>query len=239
MNRLVAGAALAALLAAPAAADSVKAPLYAPRALAANWTGFYVGAHIGAGWGTVEAEIPLSGILGVPVTVPFASHSVNGMLGGVQGGFNWQFGWMLLGIEADWSWSGMRGTAPCLVVLSCTTKVSWLGTVGGRLGFAVDQALIYLKLGGGFAEFKRDVNLLGLATVAELQHTRFGLMLGTGIEYALGPNWSAKVEYNFLDFGKKTFDVTVTGLAATVPVAIRDYEHLVKFGVNYRFALGL
>jgi outer membrane immunogenic protein len=67
-----------------------------------------------------------------------------------------------------------------------------------------------------------------------------------GVEYAFLPNWSVKLEYNYIDFGTRSFNASIaanpafgTGLAplagAQVPTSVTENEHLVKAGVNYRF----
>src|SRR5262245_39355553 len=87
-----------------------KAPVAAP---AWSWIGFYIGAHVGAGWGTIETQVPGGAFA-------FSSGTVNGFLGGGQVGFNWQTGPIVLGVEADASWTNIQGTTPCVVgILVC------------------------------------------------------------------------------------------------------------------------
>jgi outer membrane immunogenic protein len=118
-----------------------------------------------------------------------------------------------------------------------TANNDQLGSVTGRLGYAIGPALIYGK--GGYAW--RDNNNLA-ATVAGVPaaftatgNHRDGYTVGAGLEYMFAPNWSAKVEYQYYNFGNTTF---TTGPADIVGARFRDDEHTVKAGLNYRFGWG-
>jgi outer membrane immunogenic protein len=201
-----------------------------------SWTGFYIGAHVGTGWGTTESEFGNNGLGGLLVGFPISQTQSNGFLGGVQGGYNWQISpWAVIGVEADFSWSGVKGTSPCIVVLSCTTDHDWFATVAGRFGVTYDRALFYVKGGVAWAQttYSAALNLGIVGFTTSVDETRVGALFGTGIEYAFLPGWSAKVEYNYIDYGKDDFNFPVAG--ATVNVNIREKDHLVKAGLNYRF----
>jgi len=182
-----------------------------------------------------------------------SSHTVNGFLGGGQVGFNYQFGWWVLGAEFQGSAADLTGHGSCSVqgLLNCSDKVDTLLTIAGRVGFAVDRALIYIKGGGAWVHDKFTVtnnNVLPLeiacGTVGEtiitcpivggtVNSSRWGGMWGAGIEYAFLPNWSAKIEYDFLDFGSKHIVINdAPGFDIT------QHIHLVKFGINYHFSWG-
>ena len=123
------------------AANAADMPVkYVPPAPMFSWTGFYVGAHIGGTWGTTEAEINSIALrasiaLGGFV-LPLIVASFNGFIGGGQIGYNWQSGIVVFGAEAELSATNAKGTAPCLVVLSCKTEQSWVATAAARLGLA-------------------------------------------------------------------------------------------------------
>ena len=196
----------------------VKAP---PPAVVAvyNWTGFYIGAHVGYGFGTKDWSVTYD-------TLSRGSHDVSGLIAGGQAGVNWQTGNWVLGIEG-------RGAGRMLTAntsgspgsVTFRTKVQWLGTVAGRLGYAFDRVLVYGKGGAAFAHDEHEI-ADGLDRV-QIDKTRWGWMAGGGIEVALVGNWSAKGEYNYMDFGKKT--VNDDGLVIDQDI------HVVKFGINYRF----
>jgi outer membrane immunogenic protein len=222
------------------------APPPAPVVIAPTWTGLYIGGNVGAGWAkndtSISGAIPAA-ILGIgaatPFSLPLASQTMTGFIGGLQGGYNYQFGTFVVGIEADGDWGNVNGTAPCLVVISCTSKISSLWDVGGRAGVVVDKALVYIKGGGASAStnFNANVALAGLNVGTSTSTNRSGAFLGTGIEYAFLPGWSAKVEYDYYDFGTKTVSSGVTAAGVTLPLSASSKltEQTVKFGVNYKF----
>jgi outer membrane immunogenic protein len=203
-----------------------------------SWTGFYIGAHVGTGWGTTESEInSVSGFGGgiAGFVIPVSQTQSNGFLGGVQGGYNLQLGPVaVIGVEGDFSWTGIKGTSPCVLVLACSTDHDWIATVAGRFGVTHDRVLFYVKGGVAWAQttYAASLNLGATATIS-VDDTRLGALFGTGIEYAFLPGWSAKVEYNYIDFGKDDYNFAVGPL--TFGTAIQETTHLVKAGLNYRF----
>lgn len=218
------------LVQAAAAADIPMraAPAYkaAPMAPAFSWTGFYVGAHVGGAWGNSEWTFP-----------GFFDASINtaGFIGGGQAGYNWQINQIVFGIEGDISGSTIRDTVNgCFAVAtqSCTTRVDWTALLTARLGYAFGQNLIYIKGGGAWAEFHYENPTPAIPDVFTASKTRDGWTIGAGWEYAFAPAWSAKIEYNYLDFGTNT--LTFTGATGAFVENIKDEIHQVKVGVNYR-----
>ena len=222
-----AGAALAADL---PARTYTKAPMMSP---VFSWTGFYVGGHVGAGWGTTESNLDVgktlvsNGIdpISLALVLPLAQTQMSGFLGGVQAGYNWQSGIMVFGIEGDFSGADIKGNAPCLLILNCGTKVDWTADITGRLGATVgDRGLLYVKGGAAwinrkysvgnsagvsFLDGEKDaVNLFG-AVHGSVTDTRLGALLGAGIEYSVTSNWSVKLEYDYMDFGSQNVNVPV------------------------------
>ena len=123
-----AAAILIATTAASSAADmAAKAPYAAPAPIW-SWTGFYIGGHVGAGWGTTETTLDSIAAPGVPLTpvgLALTQNSRSGFLGGGQIGYNFQSGWAVFGVQADIAGLDVKGTTPCLVTLSCTAKSDW------------------------------------------------------------------------------------------------------------------
>ena len=207
------------------AADLGAAPRYtkAPAYVAPiyNWTGFYIGGHVGGGFAGDDS------ILGS-----------SRFLGGIQGGADYQFApnWVA-GIEAQYSWASNNNSSllfPGGTLVSSNSDQ--LGSVTGRLGYAFGPALLYAK--GGYA-WKDGDHLIATRGGVPLAFTtsgnqRDGYTVGTGLEYMFAPNWSAKVEYMYYNFGSPTF-VTPVSLAGA---RFNDDEHVVKAGVNYRFNWG-
>ncbi|HEY5225705.1 MAG TPA: outer membrane beta-barrel protein [Methylovirgula sp.] len=214
---LVALGATAPALAADLAAAPryTKAPAYAQPIY--NWTGFYIGGHLGGGFGGDNS------ILGS-----------SRFLGGIQGGADYQFApnWVA-GIEAQYSWTTSNNNSllfPGGVLVGSNSDQ--LGSVTGRLGYTFGPTLLYAK--GGYA-WKDNDNITATAGGAAVPFTtngnhRDGYTLGTGLEYMFAPNWSAKLEYMYYNFGSTTF---LTG--PLTGSRFNDDEHVVKLGVNYRF----
>jgi outer membrane immunogenic protein len=202
-------------------APYTKAPAYV--APIYNWTGFYIGGHIG---GAFAGNNSLSG-------------SDGRFLGGVQGGADYQFGnnWVI-GIEAEYSWlaNGNSGvTFPAGTVVS--TNSDQLGSVTGRLGYSFGPTLLYAK--GGYA-WKDNDNISVVAGGAPAAFTtdgshKDGYTVGAGLEYMFAPSWSAKIEYQYYNFGSGTFTSGPVGLAGA---RFTDDDHTVKAGINYRFNWG-
>ncbi len=203
---------------AASAADLGQRPVYKAQpapVMAYNWSGLYIGGHLGYAWGSEEVRSVATSVSGT--TDP------SGFLGGAQIGVNWQTGALVLGIEGDWSWTNADGSTS--IPAAVQADHNWYATATARVGYAVDNWLWYVK--GGAAWLDADYTIAG----TKLGDTRTGWTVGTGLEWALGPNWSAKLEYNYLDFGR---DQIATPLA----VDADTQAHLVKLGLNYRFDWG-
>jgi outer membrane immunogenic protein len=185
---LLTGAALAVLaVATPAlAADmAVRGPVYKapPAAPLFNWTGFYVGGHVGYGWGDA------------------GGLDTDGWFGGGQIGVNYQFApnWVW-GVEADISGAGIDGGNSA----TSRFKTDMFGTVRARLGYTVDRVMFYGT--GGLAWADSKATLVGVSD----SQTNIGWALGAGIEYAFAPNWSAKLEYIHADYGSDDYNIAPT-----------------------------
>jgi outer membrane immunogenic protein len=225
---LLAGTALTVASGAGFAADlPAKVPVYkAPASVEVyGWQGFYMGGHLGYGWSDKDWVFLNNGAT--------TSHTANGFIGGIQLGYNWNIApnWVL-GIEGEITWSDMNGSNACPnPAYSCKTEINWLATVAGRLGYSFDRALIYVKGGGAWAD--EDYSATG-PTSYTASNTRAGWLIGVGAEYAFTPAWSAKIEYNYIDFGKKTADL-VDGTGTRESTDVDQTISLVKAGFNYRF----
>ena len=240
---------LLSLASAASAADIPVRKALPPPPPVFSWSGLYIGAHLGGAWGTTEATATS---LSVPpiftvggFSVPIAQTQHNGFLGGIQGGYNWQFNnWAVLGVEAQFSWTDLKGTSPCVLVFGCTAEHDWITTLALRWGVTYDRLLLYVKGGVAWskATYSATLNLDGLASAStSVSDTRTGWMFGTGLEYAFWGNWSAKIEYNYLDFRSKdyTFGLGPFGddppISIAIGVTIPEKVHLIKAGINYRF----
>jgi len=127
------------------AADLGVRPAYkAPPPVAAplpwSWTGFYIGAHVGGGWGTKEAFDPFSGKTD-------GTGTVNGCLGGLQAGYNYQISWVLVGIDGDFSFSDVLGANIFGGAFCCyengRVDARWFSSLTVRIGGSVSYVLLY------------------------------------------------------------------------------------------------
>jgi outer membrane immunogenic protein len=262
MRLLVTSALVTVMVAGAAQAADLprKAPVYkAPGAAPFSWTGFYIGGHAGYGWGDKKWSdqfVPQDSSQNVPG--PDASYDVNGVLGGGQIGYNFQYGWTVFGIEADVSAADIKGSGSndprafgppifntgtgCLDRTGdCTSKIEAFGTLTARLGIAADRVLFYAKGGAAWAHEKHtlratDPDIASLNFTSTTSQTRWGWTAGAGVEYALSNNWSAKIEYNYLDFGKDQVVFNLPDSSFDIGATLHQTLHVVKGGLNYRFS---
>ncbi len=230
---LLATVALVALATSSAlAADMpLKAPPKMPAAVY-NWTGFYMGANVGGSFGQQSTAWAIAG-------APFgtASAKMNGVLGGFQDGWNWQSGLWVLGFESDFQATGQRGTAG-LGGLTSGANLQWFSTIRGRIGITPTPTwLLYATGGAAFGEVQTSQSLFSAGSVAAINTDTIhsGWTVGGGIEGALADNWTAKLEYLYVDLGHIT--MTFTGIGALTPVAtdVHVTDNIVRLGINYRF----
>lgn len=204
-----------------------------------SWTGFYVGVNAGSGWGSTTED--LTGLTVGPFNVignqAMGNFSSAGFLGGAQAGFNYQIQSVVLGVELEGDMASIKGHAPCLALLTCSQNTKWLADASGRVGLALDRALIYVKGGYAWAANNYETSFGPLDAMAS--STRTGGLFGAGIEYAITDHVTAKLEYDHIDFGSKNLGVpvTITGVKVPINAAINYGQTLdiVKVGLNYKF----
>jgi outer membrane immunogenic protein len=168
-----------------------------------NWTGFYAGGNLGYSWGNADnTTVSFIDSAGVLLATSSQSIGMNGVIGGGQAGYNWQTGRWVLGLETDIQATGQRGTAtfqcgaPCgipAVSETVTEKLTWFGTVRGRVGYTVTPTVLLYGTGGfGYG----DVESSGSgATSFSSSVWKYGWTAGGGIETRIVGNWTAKLEY--------------------------------------------
>jgi len=206
-----------------------------------NWTGPYAGLHAGYGWGSGDHAVTLDGFLFlVPDGLPV---DIDGWSAGGQIGYNWQSGNYVFGIEADISWADIEGFSYTVPDDDgYETKVDWFGTVRGRLGYAVDRGLGYITGGLAYGRIKAEMGDIDLnlnfdpsTGTARDSGTKYGWTAGAGVEYAFAPNWTARIEYLYVDLGKFEFNGTASNNGNPVRADIKTNFHLVRGGVNLRW----
>lgn len=217
-----------------------------PVAVSYNWTGFYVGGEVGGGWANNQVTV-IDGSAPFPAGFTLNKNHLSGVLGGVNAGYNYQFERFVVGIDAEFLGSSLRGsqstTGPTGFTSSSEAKVDWVTTLTARAGYAVNNWLIYAKGGAAWARFKSDGTVAspaGVAVVASSSATnRAGWLIGGGVEWAFARNWSAKFEVDYADFGNKSYngtDTTIATGAVTTPVrSAKSSLTMAKVGVSYLF----
>jgi outer membrane immunogenic protein len=210
-----------------AARPYTKAPAYVAAPIY-NWTGFYIGGHVG---GAFNGNSGFGGT---------SDNSDGRFLGGVQGGADYQFApnWVI-GVEAQYSWVGSNNTN----ILFAGTPYGYnlnqkgLGSVTGRLGYTWGPALLYVKGGWAFQDANETLFVAaGNAIPAFATTTKDnGYTVGAGLEYMFTQNWSGKIEYQYYDFGNTT--ITAPAVLTAFGSSKND-QHVVKAGLNYRFNWG-
>ena len=250
-RRTLGGLAISALLiAAPlSTASAADMALKAPPAPAWSWTGFYIGADGGGGWFNNSWYAPNTPInAGGCGVFANCNYSVGGnassswLFGGLVG-YNYQINRWVLGVEAQGDWTKLQASNPQtqFPTIIDNSKTDSLATVAARLGVTWDRTLLY---GKGGAAWARDTfwttNSGCLPTICQtVTTTRSGWMVGAGVEQALTPNWSVKLEYDHLDFGNpiETLQPVAAG-AGPFQYNVRQTVDVVEAGVNYRFNWG-
>ena len=202
-------------------APPIAAPIY-------NWTGFYIGGHIGAAFNN---DNTFNGLV-------TGGNDDARFLGGVQGGFDFQVApnWVL-GVEGQYSWLANNSGAWLFPGgYAYTNDQRGIGSVTGRIGYTWGPALLYVKGGYAFADNSETLLLNGVPTAFALDGDhKDGWTVGAGLEYMFAQNWSAKAEYQYYDFDRSTF---VAPVALAPFGSFRNDVHTVKVGLNYRFNLG-
>lgn len=235
---LLAGVALSALIAGPAmAADlPVRGPVYKaapPVVTYYSWTGCYIGGHVGGLW--VQKDWSDADPLSATAGQAIGSHDANGWLGGAQVGCNYQVGGWVFGIQGDYAWTDASGSSANVLAApgssTISSNVKGLSSVTGRVGYAWDRFLGYVKGGGAWE--KDDYTVTFPALVSTASQTRSGWTVGIGGEYAFTNNLSGFIEYDYYSFGTKSANFNLVGIAD-----IKEDKSVVKVGLNWKFGKG-
>lgn len=194
-----------------------------------DWTGLYIGGHVGrTSLKTEGRTVNGNGQPGVVAATESTNERFDAFGRGIQAGYNYQFaGNWVAGVEVDGSWSELgdiKGVVsqqtPALISggwkqATIEHHFGWAASVRGRMGYALDRALVYATAGvtateetqvrTQFREYYRNSNTTGPIFTETAKVVRTGWVLGGGVEYALDNRWSVKGEYLVADYGDESF----------------------------------
>jgi outer membrane immunogenic protein len=237
-----------------------------------NWSGFYVGGNVGYSWGRSNDTSSLSNGAGTTLfTNAGSTTNLDGIVGGGQIGYNWQVQNWVWGLEADIQGTDERGgraftcpTGVCTpstvapgflalaflipgaaVPVTMNQKIDWVGTVRARAGVLVAPTVL-LYATGGLAYGEVNTSETIATSSFSNSDTHVGYAVGAGVEGAIGGNWTAKLEYLYVDLGRTSgsFATTIPAFGAgavasgtlTSSYSSRITDNVLRVGVNYRFA---
>jgi outer membrane immunogenic protein len=206
-----------------------------------NWSGFYVGANGGYGW--KNQCLDLTAINGAGGVFAEGCRNIGGGVIGGQVGYRWQAGQLVFGLEGQGDWANISNSRPSgnpgLAADTWKSTLQGLGLFTAQFGYAVNEVLFYGK--GGAAVGSQNLGLYDTATgtgIAYASRTRWGGVVGLGMEYGFAPNWSVGVEWDYL------FRVSDSAIWATPALApaitsvttnMRTDINLITLRVNYKF----
>lgn len=239
---LLAGAALSLIgCGVASAADlpmkTAPAPVIAP--MIYNWTGFYLGGNAGYGWS--NQCIDITAINGVGNVFAEGCKSAGGGLIGGQAGYRWQMGQLVFGLEGQGDWANIRNSRasinPNFTGDTWKSTIETLGLFTGQIGYAADNVLFYFK--GGAAVGVQNFGIYNPAGtgIAFAERTRWGGVVGLGLEYGFTPNWSAGFEWDYLfrTSDSNTWATPNLGNITSVTTNTRTNINMLTLRVNYRF----
>jgi outer membrane immunogenic protein len=241
-----------------------KAPAYVDPGY--DWTGFYVGGNVGYSWGRSRDTSTLSSSAGTVLYTSTDGSNLDGVVGGVQAGYNWQMQNWMWGLEGDIQGTGEKGsrTFTCgigvctpplpgffalvipgpAVTETLSQKIDWFGTVRGRLGILATPKLLFYATGGlAYGEVDSNVTIgttAGTPGAFSASSTKAGYAVGAGVEGVLGGNWTAKLEYLYVDLGRVSGSFTTAIGASGGGTLLTNYssrvtDNVLRVGVNYKF----
>jgi outer membrane immunogenic protein len=252
----------AAILAASAAALGVAAPARA-QDQSTPWQGWYVGANIGASWGDTSLHTTASAppAPAQPIVIPPADISLinagssgstkTGFVGGIEGGYNFRYGeFWLFGLETDYGALDVNKTnsqqfqstaaVPVTYTLRQRATSGWLWTLRPRVGIVTGPWLFYGTAGVAVGDSKLTVELTDNRNTNDglsmnNNSTKTGWTAGLGAGYAIGPQWSVKAEWLYVDLGSVHANAVSPNGYVAVDSEAEMRSNVVRVGVDYRF----
>jgi outer membrane immunogenic protein len=245
MKKLLLGIVGVIALAAPASAADLAARPYtkAPAMIAAvyDWSGFYIGAN--GGWGTSHKCWDGYNAAGVFVGSE-GCHDASGGIAGGQLGYRWQAGTWVFGVEGQGDWADLKGRNRSLVnpLFDNQSRIGAFGLLTGQIGYAANNVLFYVRGGAAVTDdrFRSYFTTTGTVVSNTADDTRWGGVVGVGLEYGFTPNWSAAIAYDHLFMGTRTYTFTNNGAFGAAGTffatdRIKQDVDMVTVRVNYRW----
>lgn len=235
-------------------APVIAAPIY-------NWTGFYIGGNVGYSWGRSRDTSTLTNGAGTVLFTSVDRANMDGVIGGGQIGYNWQTQNWVWGLEADIQGSDQKGNRNFICPIGVCTptfgvlavfpgpavpvnldqKLEWFGTVRGRVGGLVTPTVLLYATGGlAYGQVRTSETIGAAAFGFSSRDTRVGYTVGAGIEGVIGGNWTAKLEYLWVDLGTTSgsYLTTIPALGGgflSSNYSSRITDNIVRVGLNYKF----
>ena len=238
-----------------------KAPVYVEPVF--DWTGFYIGGNLGYSWGRASDSTAITNAAGTTTLLSVTDRtSLNGIVGGGQIGYNWQMQNWVFGLEADIQGTDEKGTHNYLCPTTCipagfgalpipavpvaealSQKIDWFGTVRGRIGvLAAPTVLLYATGGLAYGEVASSATIAPAATgisavIPGINSTNVGWTLGVGVEGVIAGNWTARLEYLYVDLGtvNGSFATTIGATNLVSNFSTRVTDNILRAGINYKF----
>jgi len=236
-------------MAAPASAADLAARPYtkAPAPMIAaiyDWSGFYIGLNGGGAWSHKCWDVVNDGLGPIPATAEGCHDATGGTVGG-QIGYRWQASSWVFGLEAQGNWADLKGSNDSLFFADTRnqSKIDAIGLFTGQIGWAWNNALLYVKGGAAVtSDHYRSFDIPTGLQIASANETRWGAVVGAGVEFGFAPNWSVGFEYDHLFMGDRNVDLTGVGNFAFAPAGvflqtdrIRQDVDMATVRVNYRW----
>jgi high affinity Mn2+ porin len=217
-----------------------------------DWTGLYVGGHLGVAWGTSDwtAGPGISGSTELFQRID-TFDSGGSFFGGLQGGYNYVLpNRVLLGVEADLSFpawptlptgvnpfgvsigGGSTFDSPTLGLVSHAETILTFGSLRGRIGYAPGNWLLYATGGLAWTYDQQSLTQISTGNTDTPYQWRVGGAVGAGVERPIAPHWTLRLEYLFSDFGNSTTKF-YPGAPQSVSSNLRLQE--LRLGLNYQF----
>jgi outer membrane immunogenic protein len=215
-----------------------------------SWSGFYLGANVGAAWTDIDASF--ANVPGPVVGGGDGTYSLDGtgFIGGLHAGFNWQSQQLVLGLEGDISWLGANGESAAVTISpvlfpgfseTLSAETNWIAMLRARIGWAFTPSLM-AYLTGGFAWGDVDVGYTAALTGAGAStfsasdsSTNTGWTIGGGLEWALTRNWLVRAEYLYVDLGSTTLTTPANATSGATSTRFEHNADILRAGISYKF----